>query len=221
RWTTWSRCTPAGSARRASSMRPVPRTPGWYAASAPRSTTCRRTSPAIPSSARPSRSSRARCTRPSRTSRRTPTSGYWRTRPWSRAAMVSSPTNPLTGVGALAIVLVAVSLLLIAYAVVALWRGQLVLVRAANTDALTGLYNRRRLTADLNAGLRRATAGDPLLLILCDLNGFKVYNDTFGHPAGDALLTRLGGTLVAALHGRASAYRIGGDEFCVLARPGT
>src|SRR5205814_4197895 len=63
--------------------------------------------------------------------------------------------------------------------------------------------------------------GDPLLLILCDLNGFKGYNDTFGHPAGDALLTRLGGTLVAALAGRAHAYRIGGDEFCVLARPGT
>jgi len=139
---------------------------------------------------------------------------------WYAVALAPSPTNPLTGVGALAIVLVAVSLLLVAYVVAALWRGQLVLVRAANTDALTGLYNRRRLTADLTAGLRRATDSDPLLLILCDLNGFKVYNDTFGHPAGDALLTRLGGTLAAALAGRASAYRIGGDEFCVLARPG-
>jgi diguanylate cyclase (GGDEF)-like protein len=140
---------------------------------------------------------------------------------WYAVALAPSPANPLTGVGSLAIVLVSVSLLLIAYLAVVLWRGQLVLVRAAYTDALTGLHNRRRLTADLNAGLRKATEGDPLLLILCDLNGFKAYNDTFGHPAGDALLTRLGGNLSAALEGRASAYRIGGDEFCVLARPGT
>src|SRR5439155_3725547 len=94
---------------------------------------------------------------------------------WYAVALSPTPTNPLTGVGGLAIVLVSVSLLLIAYLVLVLRRGQLVLVRAAYTDALTGLYNRRRLTADLNAGLRRATESDPLLLILCDLNGFKVY----------------------------------------------
>jgi len=139
---------------------------------------------------------------------------------WYAVALAPGPASPLTGVGSLAIVLISVSLLVIAYLVVVLWRGQLVLVRAAYTDALTGLNNRRRLTADLNAGLKKATTSDPLVLILCDLNGFKVYNDTFGHPAGDALLTRLGGTLAAALDGRASAYRIGGDEFCVLARPG-
>jgi len=96
-------------------------------------------------------------------------------------------------------VLVSVSMLLVAYLVVVLWRGQLVLVRAAYTDALTGLNNRRRLTADLNAGLRRATAGDPLLLILCDLNGFKGYNDTFGHPAGDALLKEVAQRLTTQL----------------------
>jgi len=50
-----------------------------------------------------------------------------------------------------------------------------------------------------------------------DLDGFKLYNDSFGHPAGDALLTRLAATLseVVAPHG--SCYRLGGDEFCVLA----
>jgi diguanylate cyclase (GGDEF)-like protein len=103
---------------------------------------------------------------------------------------------------------------------VALQRGQLVLVSAANTDPLTGLLNRRRLVTDLKTSVRRATPDDPLLLILCDLNGFKLYNDTFGHPAGDALLARLGDALALALCGRGSAYRIGGDEFCVLARPG-
>jgi diguanylate cyclase (GGDEF)-like protein len=56
-----------------------------------------------------------------------------------------------------------------------------------------------------------------MLLLLFDLDGFKAYNDTFGHPAGDCLLQRLGDRLRAALEGRASPYRIGGDEFCVLA----
>ena len=56
--------------------------------------------------------------------------------------------------------------------------------------------------------------------MLCDLNGFKAYNDTFGHPAGDALLARLGAALAREIGGKGRAYRIGGDEFCVLARPG-
>jgi diguanylate cyclase (GGDEF)-like protein len=51
-----------------------------------------------------------------------------------------------------------------------------------------------------------------------DLNGFKLYNDSFGHAAGDALLVRLGSALRSALAGRARVYRLGGDEFCVLAR---
>jgi len=51
-----------------------------------------------------------------------------------------------------------------------------------------------------------------------DLNGFKAYNDTFGHPAGDALLVRLAGALDAAMADwGARAYRLGGDEFCILA----
>jgi two-component system cell cycle response regulator len=57
-----------------------------------------------------------------------------------------------------------------------------------------------------------------VVLTMFDLNGFKNYNDTFGHLAGDALLVRLGAALserVAALGGR--AYRPGGDEFCVIA----
>jgi diguanylate cyclase (GGDEF)-like protein len=50
-----------------------------------------------------------------------------------------------------------------------------------------------------------------------DLDGFKAYNDTFGHAAGDALLTRLGGRLSESASAPARAYRLGGDEFCVLA----
>ena len=52
--------------------------------------------------------------------------------------------------------------------------------------------------------------------MLFDLDGFKSYNDTFGHPAGDALLTRLGSKLAAAVAPHGSAYRLGGDEFCAL-----
>jgi diguanylate cyclase (GGDEF)-like protein len=91
----------------------------------------------------------------------------------------------------------------------------------STTDALTGLPNRRRLVADLEDELRRATPAAPAALGLFDLNGFKDYNDTFGHPAGDALLTDLGAGLATAVDGAGTAYRMGGDEFCVLIGAGT
>jgi diguanylate cyclase (GGDEF)-like protein len=53
--------------------------------------------------------------------------------------------------------------------------------------------------------------------MLFDLDGFKQFNDWHGHPAGDALLRRLGDRLATAVGPRAAAYRLGGDEFCVLA----
>ena len=92
--------------------------------------------------------------------------------------------------------------------------------REATTDALTGLSNRRRLMADLERQARAATAEDPRAVILFDLDGFKQYNDSFGHPAGDALLARLGGRLASAIEPYGRAYRLGGDEFCAVVRPG-
>jgi diguanylate cyclase (GGDEF)-like protein len=89
---------------------------------------------------------------------------------------------------------------------------QALLEDAAMVDSLTGLANRRRLMADL-----AALDGEPAMLALFDLDGFKAYNDTFGHSAGDSLLTRLGNRLEAAATAPANAYRLGGDEFCVLA----
>jgi diguanylate cyclase (GGDEF)-like protein len=88
----------------------------------------------------------------------------------------------------------------------------------ALTDALTGLGNRRALTRALEELLAEATPESPVVLALFDLDGFKQYNDTFGHPAGDTLLVRLGGNLAAFLHGRGLAYRMGGDEFCAVFR---
>ena len=81
----------------------------------------------------------------------------------------------------------------------------------ALTDALTGLGNRRRLLEDLTE-----SEGTSQVLILFDLDGFKSYNDTFGHPAGDALLARLGAALQSAIGPSSEAYRMGGDEFCAL-----
>jgi diguanylate cyclase (GGDEF)-like protein len=86
----------------------------------------------------------------------------------------------------------------------------------ADTDALTALPNRRALMRDLESQLAIATEERPLILTLFDLDGFKQYNDTFGHPAGDALLARLGGKLQQALEGSGRGYRMGGDEFCML-----
>ena len=83
------------------------------------------------------------------------------------------------------------------------------------TDPLTSLGNRRAM---INA-LTEVLAAEPVvphLLLLFDLNGFKTYNDTFGHVAGDALLHRLGARLHSAVSGRGTAFRLGGDEFCVL-----
>ena len=88
---------------------------------------------------------------------------------------------------------------------------------AAETDALTGLGNRRALMADLERQAPGADDEHPLLLSIFDLDGFKAYNDSFGHPAGDALLTRLAIALDAAVAPVGRAYRMGGDEFCVLA----
>ena len=84
----------------------------------------------------------------------------------------------------------------------------------ATTDALTGLPNRRRLKPDLDAALDESS---PRVLVLIDLNGFKSYNDAFGHAAGDTVLTRLGTSLAQTVDATGVAYRMGGDEFCVLA----
>jgi len=86
--------------------------------------------------------------------------------------------------------------------------------RQATTDALTGLGNRFALMRDLEQAA--ADHGTLRVLLLFDLDGFKNYNDAYGHPAGDALLRRLGDRLEAAVTGRGTAYRMGGDEFCVL-----
>lgn len=85
----------------------------------------------------------------------------------------------------------------------------------ARTDPLTKLGNRRRLLDDLELRLAEPHDVSPFTLALFDLDGFKAYNDRFGHLGGDALLERLAARLSEAVApGR--AFRMGGDEFCAL-----
>jgi diguanylate cyclase (GGDEF)-like protein len=90
------------------------------------------------------------------------------------------------------------------------------LLEQVRTDPLTGLASRGALQVDLEGLCARATEEELLSVVLFDLNGFKRYNDTCGHPAGDELLAELGGRLKAAVAGDGAAYRVGGDEFCVV-----
>ena len=85
------------------------------------------------------------------------------------------------------------------------------------TDELTSLLNRRGFELELSRALARARRqGETGLLLMCDLNHFKAINDTYGHPAGDALLRAVGKALKR--HTRESDYvaRVGGDEFAVI-----
>jgi diguanylate cyclase (GGDEF)-like protein len=89
------------------------------------------------------------------------------------------------------------------------------LVVELETDSLTGLFNRGKLLYDLDR-LLNSDRPAPHVLAFLDLDGFKAYNDAFGHPAGDALLVRLGRQLADAVGERGRAYRMGGDEFAML-----
>lgn len=85
------------------------------------------------------------------------------------------------------------------------------------TDPLTGLLNRRYIEERLGEELNRAgRTGDPLSILMLDVDEFKSYNDRFGHPAGDAALRIIGDILARNLRGADVAARYGGEEFSVL-----
>jgi diguanylate cyclase (GGDEF)-like protein len=94
------------------------------------------------------------------------------------------------------------------------------LAHQAQHDALTGLANRatfrKRVEQVLEDAARRGHAADHVALLVLDLDGFKLVNDSAGHPAGDALLAEVARRLLDATRGSDLVGRLGGDEFAVL-----
>jgi diguanylate cyclase (GGDEF)-like protein len=92
------------------------------------------------------------------------------------------------------------------------------LEQLVSTDTLTGLFNRRAFMARLALeSHRHEEAGEMMSLIMIDIDHFKRINDTFGHPAGDTVLERLGVMIRAGLRQQVDvAARMGGEEFAVL-----
>jgi PleD family two-component response regulator len=87
----------------------------------------------------------------------------------------------------------------------------------SNTDALTGLLNRRGFCEHLAFALGRARRyGETGVIAYCDVDNFKSVNDAFGHAAGDALLIAVGGKLAGSVRDIDIVGRLGGDEFCVV-----
>lgn len=91
------------------------------------------------------------------------------------------------------------------------------LARLSVTDGLTGLYNRRYLVQRLtDEKARSGRSGQPFTVLMADVDKFKDYNDTFGHPAGDEVLKKVGAILKESMRSTDCAARYGGEEFCVL-----
>lgn len=98
------------------------------------------------------------------------------------------------------------------------WQRQTRLREFAQTDALTGLPNRRHFDTTLKHSLRiAARQAQPVALMILDIDHFKAYNDHYGHPAGDACLRAVGQYLAQVTqHPGSFAARIGGEEFVLV-----
>lgn len=93
-----------------------------------------------------------------------------------------------------------------------------VLKEFARTDGLTGVFNRRQFNEVLDAEVGRCKrSGEPLSLLMCDVDHFKIYNDTYGHVAGDYCLIEIA-TAINNYFTRSSDFvaRYGGEEFAII-----
>ncbi|TLM67246.1 MAG: sensor domain-containing diguanylate cyclase [Deltaproteobacteria bacterium] len=87
----------------------------------------------------------------------------------------------------------------------------------ACTDGLTGLYNQRQFKKVFTEEVARAARyGKPLSIILLDVDDFKKFNDTYGHPNGDIVLQQMARMLIELLRGSDLVFRYGGEEFVIL-----
>jgi diguanylate cyclase (GGDEF)-like protein/putative nucleotidyltransferase with HDIG domain len=84
-------------------------------------------------------------------------------------------------------------------------------------DELTGLFNRRHFEERLKEEIgRHSRYGNVFSMLLLDLDNFKTYNDIYGHPAGDILLSQIGKIIKGSVRDADQAFRYGGDEFAVI-----
>jgi diguanylate cyclase len=89
--------------------------------------------------------------------------------------------------------------------------------RESLTDQLTGLSNRKAFDSDLTASIERSIeTGEPLTLLMADIDHFKGFNDTWGHQTGDQVLRLVANCLSENVKGRDTAARYGGEEFAVI-----
>ena len=89
----------------------------------------------------------------------------------------------------------------------------------SQVDALTRLFNRRRLDRDLDTECKRCSRyGRPMAFVMLDVDHFKAFNDSHGHPQADVALAELADILAGSVRTTDSAYRYGGEEFCILLR---
>ena len=95
--------------------------------------------------------------------------------------------------------------------------NELQLQKMATQDGLTGLYNRRQFNLMMEDSIVLYTRyGRPVSLLMIDIDHFKQVNDTYGHPAGDAVLVELGKRLTRQARTIDRVFRYGGEEFTVL-----
>ncbi|WP_236634581.1 GGDEF domain-containing protein [Exiguobacterium sp. SL-10] len=99
-------------------------------------------------------------------------------------------------------------------------RSKQALIHRSLHDALTGIWNRRAFDERFERMWDEvAETGDVIALLLLDIDAFKMYNDTYGHLAGDACLERVATTIAKAVGEDGMTARYGGEEFAVLLRP--
>ena len=134
-------------------------------------------------------------------------------------AMILSP-DP--GIRAMGMSLLIVSLLMCGLVVhnfgqmVSGLKLQLELQRLSETDALTGLANRRAFAAEFDVLAENFNRNKPIAIMMIDLDGFKAANDAYGHAAGDDILVDVSSRLKTLCKSAACIARLGGDEFAIL-----
>ena len=85
------------------------------------------------------------------------------------------------------------------------------------TDPLTGIRNRKAFDTELQDSIDQSIeTGEPLSLVMCDIDHFKNFNDTWGHQTGDQVLRLVANCLSENVKGRDTAARYGGEEFAVI-----